>query len=35
MPMNAIRYDSVDAILPIKTIAATLTRLARGMAVEW
>jgi two-component system chemotaxis response regulator CheB len=35
MPMNAIRYDSVDAILPIKTIAATLTRLARGVAVEW
>lgn len=34
MPMNAIRYDHVDGILPIKEIAPTLAAVARGDAVE-
>jgi two-component system chemotaxis response regulator CheB len=34
MPMNAIRYDHVDGILPVKAIAPTLASLVRGNAVE-
>ncbi|HJR76262.1 MAG TPA: chemotaxis protein CheB [Nitrospiraceae bacterium] len=34
MPMNAIRYDHVDGVLPVKAIAPTLTLLVRGDAVE-
>lgn len=34
MPMNAIRYDHVDAILPVKAIASTVNRLVRGEVVE-
>jgi two-component system chemotaxis response regulator CheB len=35
MPLNAIRYDHVDGILPIKAIAPALMALAAGEAVEW
>ena len=34
MPMNAIRYDHVDGILPVKAIVPTLSSLTRGEAVE-
>jgi two-component system, chemotaxis family, protein-glutamate methylesterase/glutaminase len=34
MPMNAIRYDHVDGILPVKAIVPILSSLARGEAVE-
>jgi two-component system chemotaxis response regulator CheB len=34
MPMNAIRYDHVDGIMPVKTIVPTLSSLTRGEAVE-
>ena len=34
MPMNAIRYDHVGGILPVKAIAPTLVSLVRGEEVE-
>lgn len=35
MPVNAIRYDHVDRILPAKAIASTLGTLVKGGPVEW
>ena len=34
MIMNAIRYDHVDAILPVKSIASTVNRLVHGEVIE-
>lgn len=34
MPMNAIRYDNVDASLPVKDLGPVLDRLARGEMVR-
>jgi two-component system chemotaxis response regulator CheB len=34
MPMNAIRYDHVEGVLPVKAIAPALASLVRGDAVE-
>jgi two-component system chemotaxis response regulator CheB len=34
MPMNAIRYDHVDAVLPVKAIASTVSRLVQGDMVK-
>jgi two-component system chemotaxis response regulator CheB len=35
MPINAIRYDHVDRILPAKAIAPTVNALVKGRTVEW
>lgn len=34
MPLNAIKYDHVDLILPLKAIASHLVRLAAGEPIE-
>ncbi|MGD9725889.1 MAG: chemotaxis protein CheB [Nitrospiraceae bacterium] len=34
MALNAIRYDHVDALLPVKSIASTLNRLVEGEVIE-
>jgi two-component system chemotaxis response regulator CheB len=34
MPANAIAFDHVDAVLPLEEIAAVLSSLARGCAVD-
>lgn len=34
MALNAIRYDHVDALLPVKSIASTLNRLVEGEGIE-
>jgi two-component system chemotaxis response regulator CheB len=34
MPMNAIRYDHVDCVLPLKSMANALVALVRGHVLE-
>jgi two-component system chemotaxis response regulator CheB len=34
MAMNAIRYDHVDGVLPVKSIAPTVNRLVKGEVIE-
>jgi chemotaxis response regulator CheB len=34
MAMNAIRYDHVDGVLPVKSIAPTVNRLVEGEVIE-